>query len=183
MLSQNQYMHPKVLNYVKDSAGVYVYVSPNVLESLSINANDILGYSDFELPDQKDNAPAWVEADKRIMSTETSQYLINAISVGGVIKWQYTHKAPLYGRNGKIQGVSGAAIFISESSLIPITKQQTACLKYLAMGLTHKQIARELGLSQKTVEHYLDAVKTKLNCSSRADLIMQAIERGLVGVF
>ena len=80
-------------------------------------------------------------------------------------------------------GITGFSLKINDISLIPITKQQTACLKYLAMGFTHKQIAQKMCLAQKTVEHYLNAVKLKLNCKTRAELISQAIERGLVGLF
>jgi DNA-binding NarL/FixJ family response regulator len=92
-------------------------------------------------------------------------------------------QSPLYGHSGNVLGIHGLSIPVGEQCLIPLTNQQTACLKQLALGNTYKQIAHELGLSAKTVEHYLDAVKLKLNCQSRSDLILQAIERGLVGVF
>lgn len=180
--SHHQDKHPKVLTYVKDIDGIYLYVSPSVLEDFNfVNPNEILGRSDLEFPEQKDNVYAWIEEDKRIIATGKSEYVINAVCRSGMTLWQRTYKSPLYGRSGKIQGVTGSSIYISRSSLIPLTKQQSACLKHLAMGKTHKQIGQTLGLAQKTVEHYLDAVKLKLNCKSRSELIVQAIERGLVG--
>jgi DNA-binding CsgD family transcriptional regulator len=172
-----------VYTYVKDNLGVYQFVSPNILEFFNMNANNILGLSDFDLPEKNENVLAWIEEDKRILSTGKAEYVINALSINGVNRWQRTYKSPLYNRHGKIQGISGASVFISQESLIPITKQQTACLRLLALGSTYKKIGHELGLSAKTVEHYLEAVKMKLNCNSREELIMQAIERGLIGVF
>ncbi len=172
-----------IYTYVKDNLGIYQFVSPNVLEYFkNMNVNDILGRSDIELPEQKENVRAWIEEDQRILSTGRGEYVINAVTLNGVTEWQRTYKAPMFGRNGKIQGISGTSVFISKESLIALTKQQTACLRLLALGNTHKQIGDKLGLSAKTVEHYLDAVKLKLNCESRSDLVMQAIERGLVGI-
>jgi DNA-binding NarL/FixJ family response regulator len=92
-------------------------------------------------------------------------------------------KSPLIGNKGRILGVQCVSFPVSDQCLIPLTKQQMACLKELALGFTQKQMAKNLGLSQKTVEHYLDAVKNKLQCKTRSELIMQAIERGLVAVF
>jgi len=57
-----------------------------------------------------------------------------------------------------------------------LTKRQLDCLLYLVKGLTIKQIGCELMLSPKTVEHYLDAVKTKLNCHTRSELIEKAFQ-------
>jgi DNA-binding NarL/FixJ family response regulator len=65
----------------------------------------------------------------------------------------------------------------SSTSIIPdkLTSQQFKCLLQLVRGMTVKQIAATLELSPKTVEHYLDAVKNKLNCSSRYELISLAL--------
>ena len=57
-----------------------------------------------------------------------------------------------------------------------LTSQQFKCLLHLVKGMTIKQIATELTLSPKTVEHYLDAVKIKLNCHSRSELIGAALK-------
>jgi DNA-binding CsgD family transcriptional regulator len=45
--------------------------------------------------------------------------------------------------------------------------------------MTMKQIAYELGLSPKTVEHYLETVKLKLKCHTRQELIEKALAIGL----
>lgn len=57
-----------------------------------------------------------------------------------------------------------------------LTKRQMDCLYYLVKGMTIKQIANTLNLSPKTVEHYLDAVKVKLKCRNRTELIATALQ-------
>lgn len=66
-----------------------------------------------------------------------------------------------------------------ENNSSPVTKfnidilppQQARCLKLLLEGKTSKQIAVELGLSYRTVEHYLQFVRKKLNCRNKIELI------------
>jgi DNA-binding CsgD family transcriptional regulator len=55
-----------------------------------------------------------------------------------------------------------------------LSKRQKECLEYLIEGYTTKIIANKLGLSSRTVEHYLDSVRNKLGCRSRLDLIKMA---------
>jgi DNA-binding CsgD family transcriptional regulator len=61
------------------------------------------------------------------------------------------------------------------SNATPLTKRQEDCLFYLTIGMTKKEIAKNTQLSPKTVEHYLDAVKIKLNCHNRSELIKKAL--------
>ncbi|HEY8659547.1 MAG TPA: LuxR C-terminal-related transcriptional regulator, partial [Hanamia sp.] len=55
-----------------------------------------------------------------------------------------------------------------------LTKRQEDCLFYLAQGFTIKKIAHTLSLSPRTIEHYLENIKVKLNCYSRDELIQHA---------
>jgi DNA-binding CsgD family transcriptional regulator len=50
------------------------------------------------------------------------------------------------------------------------------CLYHLVLGMTTKEIAKELSLSHRTVEHYLENTRAKLNCSSRNELVNQALK-------
>src|SRR5207253_1891119 len=94
-------------------------------------------------------------------------------------------KAPLRGNfNKKIIGVVGISFLLEEIKPITrfpvLSKQQEKCLYYLVRGMTMKQIAKILELSPKTVEHYLDAVKIKLNCRTRSELVEHAINVGIL---
>jgi DNA-binding NarL/FixJ family response regulator len=50
----------------------------------------------------------------------------------------------------------------------------------LAGGLSNKSIARELGISPKTVSNHLEHAYVKLGVSSRAAATMKALEHGIV---
>ncbi|MFI4955843.1 MAG: LuxR C-terminal-related transcriptional regulator [Gammaproteobacteria bacterium] len=176
--------HEKVTVYSKDLRGYGLSVNETVLKSFGLkSASEYIGRTDMDVPGQALYAPIWIENDRRIMKNGVGEMLFELCNCDGTLQWFRSYKTPLFGHAGNVIGITGMSLKISDASLIPLTKQQTACLKYLGMGFTHKQIGLQLGLSQKTVEHYLEAVKLKLNCKSRADLMLQAIERGLVTVF
>lgn len=52
-----------------------------------------------------------------------------------------------------------------------VTPQEYLCLQYLAKGGTAKEIARQMGLSHRTVESYLQRIKTRFGCHFKSDLI------------
>lgn len=54
-------------------------------------------------------------------------------------------------------------------SSLPLRERQ--CLQYIAQGYTAKMIARELGLSYRTVESYIDNLKSRLGANSKMELI------------
>ncbi len=58
----------------------------------------------------------------------------------------------------------------------PLTERQMDCLYYLVKGMTIKQISEKMQLSARTVEHYLEAVKSKLECKTRFDLVDKALQ-------
>jgi DNA-binding NarL/FixJ family response regulator len=47
-------------------------------------------------------------------------------------------------------------------------------------GNTNQSIANILGISEKTVEKYMDAIFTKLSVSSRVEAAVYAVRIGLV---
>ena len=49
----------------------------------------------------------------------------------------------------------------------------------MAKGYTNKQIAVEMGVSPKTVEHHVSAVLRKLRMTNRAEVTRWAVERGI----
>lgn len=65
--------------------------------------------------------------------------------------------------------------FMLKASEYGLTKRQAHCIYYLTRGMTIKQIAMTLSLSSRTVEHYMDAIKTKWNCHSRYELVEKAM--------
>lgn len=65
---------------------------------------------------------------------------------------------------------------------LPLSERQSECLFHLIRGKTSKEIARILALSFRTIEHYIDQIKIKLNCDNKAALIEKAITMGYVNI-
>lgn len=60
-----------------------------------------------------------------------------------------------------------------------LTERETEVLRYVAKGLTAKQIATRLSLSHRTVENHVQATFRKLQVANRVELARYAIEHGL----
>lgn len=58
------------------------------------------------------------------------------------------------------------------------SKRQTDCLKHLIFGCSSKEIAAVLNLSPRTVEFYLENIKTKLNCNRKSEIISILLKYG-----
>ncbi|MBZ4632558.1 response regulator transcription factor [Mycobacterium avium subsp. hominissuis] len=60
-----------------------------------------------------------------------------------------------------------------------LTERETEVLRYVAKGLSSKQIAAKLSLSHRTVENHVQATFRKLQIANRVELTRYAIEHGL----
>jgi DNA-binding NarL/FixJ family response regulator len=61
-----------------------------------------------------------------------------------------------------------------------LTPRETEILKLLARGLSNKEIADQLFLSEGTVKNYLSSIFSKLHARDRAQAISLALRQGLV---
>ncbi|HHW06716.1 MAG TPA: response regulator transcription factor [Clostridia bacterium] len=57
---------------------------------------------------------------------------------------------------------------------VKLTKQEKKVLALIAQGMTNKEIAREIFLSEKTVRNYVSNILSKLNLSNRAEAAVWA---------
>ncbi|OMC43794.1 response regulator transcription factor [Mycobacterium sp. IS-1264] len=60
-----------------------------------------------------------------------------------------------------------------------LTERETEVLRYVAKGLSAKQIAEKLTLSHRTVENHVQATFRKLQVANRVELTRYAIDHGL----
>jgi two-component system, NarL family, response regulator LiaR len=63
-----------------------------------------------------------------------------------------------------------------------LTARETEVLRRLAQGLSNKEIAATLAISEETVKTHVSNVLAKLEAENRAQAIVQALKRGLVSL-
>ena len=66
-----------------------------------------------------------------------------------------------------------------EGSAPRLTERETDVLRFVAKGLTSRQIAERLVLSHRTVENHVQSTLRKLQLHNRVELARYAIEHGL----
>lgn len=110
-------------------------------------------------------------------------------------------KMPWYNNRNKVIGLFGISIILGKDSLadslaliakmgmliptenlsahigfetkgIYLSKQQRCCAELLLEGLSTKEIAERMKLSPRTIESYIDYIKSKLNCRNKSELIV-----------
>lgn len=55
--------------------------------------------------------------------------------------------------------------------IYPLTRREYQCLELYKQGHSAQATASILGLSQRTIEHYFESIKDKLNCYHKRDLL------------
>ena len=63
-----------------------------------------------------------------------------------------------------------------------LAPREVETLQWIARGLTHRQIATRMGLTQATVNTYAKRIRAKLKVNNRSELTRIAIELGHLGV-
>lgn len=61
-----------------------------------------------------------------------------------------------------------------------LTKREFEVLKYVVLGYTAKKIGKCLNISYRTVETYIEILKTKLSCVPKADIMVNMVRSGLI---
>ena len=100
--------------------------------------------------------------------------------------------APIFDANGELEYFLGSQVEIAEDvarandarrklahdRVIALSRRQREVLVYMAAGKLNKQIAYELGLSERTVKMHRAAVFSALGVKTSADAIRLAVEAG-----
>lgn len=84
------------------------------------------------------------------------------------------------GTRHKNSKASSLHLSTSEYKKYKLSNRETQCLFYLLRGKTSKKIAIILGLSPRTIEVYVDNLKSKFNCRTKLELIEKAIDANLL---
>ncbi len=65
---------------------------------------------------------------------------------------------------------------------IDLSSRELEVLRKVASGLSDKEVARQLGISQKTVRSHLTRVYIKLRASNRVEAVVNALRSGLLSL-
>jgi len=120
-------------------------------------------------------------------------------------------KAPWYDDAGHVIGVMGCSIVLGCHSLaeslstikklglldagqslqqvpkdirindVYLSARELQCLRLTVKGYTAKKIAKELGISHRTVEEYIGNIRVKAGAGSKAELIGMSMENFMLG--
>ncbi len=96
----------------------------------------------------------YVISNKRMTPAQTEQWLLE-----------------LYRRYG---------ISPEDATFSPLTNREMEILELIIEGLSNKEIARRLGISQQTVKNHVTSVLSKLNRSDRTQAAIYALRHGWV---
>lgn len=188
----------------KDLDSHYLGCNEVTAEILRFNSRkDIEGVTDFDLSKVPAEAKIIINEDKKIISTsKPAQFSHKFTTLHDVVLNMRSFKGPLFDENRNVIGIYGinnitnrhdlktslnllmkageSANNIRLSQNHNLTRRQQECLYYLVRGKTMQGIADTLGLSAKTIEHYLENIKNKLHCNSRTELIARALQMDFI---
>jgi len=68
----------------------------------------------------------------------------------------------------------------AEPQIEALTPRETEVLQLMARGLANKEIARDLGIGEKTVKTHVSNILSKMGVLSRTQAALQAVRMGLV---
>jgi len=88
-----------------------------------------------------------------------------------------------------VQVAAGGGLYVSAAvldrtagkALDRLTDREAQTLRLIADGLTHRQIARRMGLTETTVSTYAKRIRRKLGAGNKAEMTRRALEMGLTG--
>jgi two-component system, NarL family, response regulator LiaR len=74
----------------------------------------------------------------------------------------------------------GRELFRAPASAEVLTAREVEVLRHVALGLSNKEIAAALSVTEETVKTHVTHVLAKLGVDNRAQAIVQALKRGIV---
>lgn len=79
-----------------------------------------------------------------------------------------------------IEAMSGPYVIDSEEHYVPLSPREMEILQFVTHGLSNKEIALKLRISQQTVKNHMTSILKKLNVEDRTQAAVNALRRGWV---
>jgi DNA-binding CsgD family transcriptional regulator len=164
--------------YIKDPSGKYLFACSNQTMAAGLGEDQSLrGLTDNDLWDAQE-AELIMNNDKKVFISNQPMWLVEHITHHDGKKMIATSfKTSLQSGTKKIIGVIGLSVIreLKHTNNFNLNNKEMDCLFYLVKGFSIKQISSQMHLSSRTIEHYLENIKIKLNCRVRSELIAKAL--------
>jgi DNA-binding CsgD family transcriptional regulator len=108
-----------------------------------------------------------------LLISHNSQHILDKVLLQGI-----QERFAMVG--GKLENAKIITLQVPLIEKVELTSREIEVLKYLAEGLSNKEIARIMQISPRTVNFHLDNIYSKLAVSTRTEAVLQAIKLSLV---
>jgi DNA-binding NarL/FixJ family response regulator len=82
--------------------------------------------------------------------------------------------------NAHMEVISGPYVIDPDEHYIPLSAREMEILEYVTNGLSNKEIASRLKISQQTVKNHMTSILKKLNVQDRTQAAVTALRHGWV---
>jgi DNA-binding NarL/FixJ family response regulator len=151
---------------------------------------------DLELPDRNgvEAIPDLLQANPQVgvlvlTAYDTEERVVGAVRAGA--RGYLLKGAPLDEIGRAIRAVAGGGSYL-EPRVAPkllgrlagratvLSRREREVLRLVAQGLSTKQVARRLGITERTVKFHVASILNKLGAENRAQAVAVAAQRGLL---
>ena len=84
--------------------------------------------------------------------------------------------------NTNVEALSGPYTVDPDEHYIPLSPRELEILEYVTNGMSNKEIANRLGISQQTVKNHMTSILKKLNVQDRTQAAVTALRHGWVRI-
>jgi DNA-binding NarL/FixJ family response regulator len=84
--------------------------------------------------------------------------------------------------NAHIEAIAGPHVADSDEHFIPLSPREMEILQSVTNGMSNKEIASRLGISQQTVKNHMTSILKKLNVEDRTQAAVMALRYGWVRI-
>lgn len=120
------------------------------------------------------------ERVRRALQAGAKGYLLKGAPVAELVRAiQSVHRGKVH-LEARVEGQALTATGLLRRSPTQLTERERHVLQQAAAGLSNKQIAHHLGITERTVKFHFTSIFLKLDAENRAQAVALAIQRGLI---
>jgi DNA-binding NarL/FixJ family response regulator len=121
-------------------------------------------------------------SSKVLLLASASDPAARALVAGGGAHLVVEHDAEVTDLIAAMRGLAAEAVagHTRPHRPAPLSRREIETMRHIGDGLTYRQVARRMGLSEATVGTYARRIREKLNAATKIEMVMNAMEFGYV---